>query len=68
MRLSILGYVALILVIIGGINWGLIGLFNFNLVEFLFRTIPVLIRVTYILVGVCAIYLVFAAFKKTRAR
>jgi len=54
--MKIVNYVADILVIIGGINWGLIGLLNFNLVTTIFGSIPVLEKVIYILVGVSAIY------------
>ncbi len=47
--------VALALVIIGAINWGLIGLFNFNLVETLFGE-TIVSRIIYILVGLSGIY------------
>ncbi len=42
---------ALILTIIGGLNWGLVGLFGFDLVAFLFGSMSVLSRIVYILVG-----------------
>lgn len=51
--------VAFLLVIIGGVNWGLVGLMNFDLVMWLFVDIlgmDVLARVVYILVGVAAVY------------
>lgn len=47
---------ALILMIIGAVNWGLIGLFNFNLVEAIFGDMTLLSRIIYILVGVAGIY------------
>lgn len=47
---------ALILMIIGAINWGLIGLFNFNLVEAIFGDMTLLSRIIYILVGVAGVY------------
>lgn len=56
-KLAILDWVALILVIIGGINWGLVGLANFDLVAFIFGNATLLSRVIYILVGVAAVYL-----------
>ena len=43
--------------IIGTLNWGLVGLFNFNLVTFLFGGIPWVARIIYILVGICGLYL-----------
>lgn len=45
------------LVVVGGLNWGLVGLFNFNLVEVLFGQMPQLVQLTYVLVGVAAVYL-----------
>lgn len=47
--------ITLVLCIIGGINWGLIGLFDFNLVEAIFQTGSFLSRIIYILVGISAI-------------
>lgn len=43
---------ALVITIIGAINWGLIGLFNFNLVEMIFGTGSLLAQIIYILVGI----------------
>lgn len=51
-----LNAVILTLVIIGGINWGLVGLFNYNLVDSLFGTMSLISRVIYTLVGVAAIW------------
>jgi uncharacterized protein len=48
--------VTFILVVVGALNWGLVGLFNFNLVNLIFGTIPWLERLVYILVGLSAIY------------
>lgn len=45
----------LIVTIIGAINWGLIGLLDFNLVDTLFGTDSLLSRIVYILVGICGI-------------
>ena len=55
-----LDYTALTIVIIGAINWGLLGFFNFNLVTFLFGASTLLTRIIYGVVGVCGIYLVSA--------
>jgi len=52
--------VALLLALIGGINWGLVGAFKFNLVEFLFGFVPVLVPVVYIVIGISACYALFA--------
>lgn len=59
MRMGALDWIAWVLVIIGGINWGLIGLFDFNLVTMLFGE-SLTSSIIYIIVGVAAIYLLFA--------
>ena len=46
---------ALVFTIIGAITWGLIGLFDFNLVTFIFGTASVLARIVYVLVGISGI-------------
>lgn len=53
-----LDYTALVIVIIGAINWGLIGLFKFDLVAFLFGNLSWLSRIIYTLVGLCGLYLI----------
>ena len=64
MKLNFVGWIALILVIIGGINWGLVGLFNFNIITFLFSAAsPILERITYVVVGLSALYLIFQGFR-----
>lgn len=47
--------IALFLVIVGAINWGLIGLFDFNLVDTLFGIDSILSKIVYILVGISGI-------------
>lgn len=51
----ILQKIALIFTIIGAINWGLIGLFNFNLVYTLFEFSEMLQNAIYIIVGICGL-------------
>ncbi len=48
---------ALTVSIIGAVNWGLIGFFDFNLVAFLFGSMSWLSRIVYALVGLCGLYL-----------
>ena len=50
--------IAIILVIVGGLNWGLVGLFNFDLVAAIFGAMSSLSRIVYTLVGLAAIYVV----------
>lgn len=47
--------VAWVLLLVGGLNWGLVGLFDFNLVEVIFGSWPVVLRVVYVLVGLSAV-------------
>ena len=57
MKNNVLDTIALILVIIGAINWGLIGFFQFDLVAFLFGGMDSwLSRIVYALVGLAGIY------------
>ena len=44
-----------LLVLIGAINWGLIGLFNFNLVEVLLGSWPMVVRILYIIIGLAGV-------------
>ncbi len=47
--------IALVFTIIGALNWGLIGLFEFNLVETIFGNMDMIERVIYSIVGVCGL-------------
>ncbi len=49
---------ALTIAIIGAINWGLIGIFRFDLVAFIFGDMSWLSRIVYTLVGLCGLYLI----------
>lgn len=53
--MKILYYIALTLVIIGAINWLLIGLFEFDVVAMLFGEMSLLSRIVYSLVGICGL-------------
>ena len=54
--MKILNYIALTLVIIGALNWLLVGIIDFNLVDTLFGAGSVLSRIIYILVGISGIW------------
>ena len=57
----------LILVIIGGLNWGLIGLFQFNLVETIFGgSLYFISRIIYVLVGIAAAWSISFLFQDRR--
>ncbi len=57
MNSKVLDYILLTLVIIGAVNWGLIGFFRFDLVAFLFGDMSWVSRIVYALVGIGGIYL-----------
>ena len=61
--MKILDRIALILIIVGGLNWGLIGIFDFNLVEFITGDSKVLQSVIYTLVGLCAVWCISLLFR-----
>ena len=54
----LIDYTALTIAIIGAVNWGLIGLFRFDLVAFIFGDMSILSRIVYGLVGLCGLYLI----------
>ncbi|MCD8328349.1 MAG: DUF378 domain-containing protein [Ruminococcus sp.] len=57
--------IALFLLIIGGLNWGLVGIFQFDLIAFLFGSSASLIsRIIYIVVAVCALWCISLYFKE----
>ncbi|MBU2612538.1 MAG: DUF378 domain-containing protein [Nanoarchaeota archaeon] len=60
---NVLDLIAMILVLVGGVNWGLVGAFNFNVVDAIFGAGSIVSAVVYILVGVSAIYGAFVFFK-----
>jgi uncharacterized protein len=51
-----LNLIAIVLVIVGAVNWGLVGLLNLDLVALIFGSIPMLAKLVYALVGLAGIY------------
>ena len=64
MKKNVLDWIALVLVIIGGLNWGLVGLFNFDLVATIFGAMSTVARIVYTLVGIAALYTIYIAIKE----
>ncbi len=62
-----LTWIALILLIVGGLNWLLVGAFNFDLVAAVFGDMSPLSRIVYILVGLSALCILFMSAKLTRS-
>lgn len=65
MKLNTADIIGYVLIVIGGINWGLVGLFEFNLVDAIFGSGSIMARVVYSLVGLAAIYMIFPLVKLT---
>ena len=58
--MKVIDKIALALVIIGAINWLLIGIFNFNLVDTIFGAMSIVSRIIYILVGISGLWCIKA--------
>ncbi|MBN1644999.1 DUF378 domain-containing protein [Candidatus Woesearchaeota archaeon] len=59
MDMNVLDWIAFVLVVIGSVNWGLVGLFKFNLVTTILGSIPILETIVYVLVGIAGLYLIY---------
>lgn len=69
MKLNSLDWIAIVLVIVGAVNWGLVGIFQFDLVDWLFvqlLNVEILATIVYILVGVCGLYMIATVSKVTK--
>ncbi len=62
--MKVIDRIALVLVIIGAINWGLIGFFNFNLVEMIFGNMTIIARIIYALVGISGLWAIKLLFDR----
>ncbi len=58
--MNIANWIALVVLVVGGLNWGLVGIFNFNLVEWIFGGLNVGSIIVYILVLLSAIWLMIS--------
>lgn len=64
-NLNIFDWFFLALLVIGGVNWGMIGAFNIDLVSSLFGVMTTISRVVYGLVGISAVYTLYILSMKT---
>ena len=62
--MKVIDKIALVLIIIGAINWGLVGIFNFNLVDTIFGAMSIISRIIYILVGISGLWAIKLLFNK----
>lgn len=66
--MSVIQKIALVITIIGAINWGLIGIFDFNLVAFLFGDGSILSRIVYTIVFVTGLFNIALLFLRNKHR
>lgn len=59
--LSAINWIAIALVVVGALNWALVGLFEFDLVAAIFGQMSTVSRIVYTLVGLAGVYLIVAA-------
>lgn len=64
MKMNALDWIAFILVMIGGLNWGLVGVGVGDVVAMIFGSVAWLLSLVYILVGLAALYMIIMAFVK----
>lgn len=64
MKHSVLDWIVMVLVIVGAVNWGLVGALNFNLVSTLFGSVAWLEMLIYVLVGLSGLYMIYMVSKK----
>ena len=62
--MKVFNTIALVLTVIGGINWGLIGIFDYNLVDSIFGAGSILAQIIYIVVGITAVWTLVTLFIK----
>lgn len=65
-KLSKVDWLALVLVIVGGLNWALVGIMDLDLVATLFGEMSAVSRIVYVLVGVSAVYLLAVSKKLSK--
>jgi hypothetical protein len=63
-KMNLLDWIVLILVVVGGLNWGLVGILGVDLVAAIFGAMTMLTRIVYSLVGLAALYMLVMTFLK----
>jgi len=67
-KMNWINWLACLFVIVGALNWGLIGFFGFNLVGFIFDDISVISRVIYCLVGLSGLWMILGTSRCCKKR
>ena len=65
MKLNWLDWIALVLVVVGAVNWGLVSVFEYNLVEAVFTAGSMATKIVYDVVAVAGVYLLISALVKS---
>jgi uncharacterized membrane protein YuzA (DUF378 family) len=65
MKMSVMDWVVMVLVVVGGLNWGLVGLLDFDLVVYLLGDMTMLTRGVYTLVGLAALWMLAMSLTKS---
>lgn len=63
-KMNALDWIVVVLVIVGAVNWGLVGLLQFDLVATIFGDMSAVSRIVYTLVGVSGLYMIYTVSKK----
>ena len=58
-KMKLFDWITFVLTTLGGINWGIVGIFNINLISRYFARVPVIETILYILIGVVSIITLF---------
>ncbi|MDO8300111.1 DUF378 domain-containing protein [Lacisediminimonas sp.] len=67
-RMKAAEWIPMLLLIVGGVNWGLVGLFGFDLVAYLFGEMSTASRIVYVAVGVSALYSIYLGSRLSSKR
>jgi uncharacterized membrane protein YuzA (DUF378 family) len=67
-RLTVLDYIAMALLIIGGLNWAMVALFGIDMVATLFGVLSPATRLVYLVVGVAALYAIYLTSRLASVR
>lgn len=68
MKMNVLDWVAMILLVVGGLNWGLVGLLDLDLVALVLGEMSLLAKVVYVLVGASALYVLLKAIRGSKGQ
>jgi uncharacterized membrane protein YuzA (DUF378 family) len=63
MKYNAMDWIVLVIIIIGGLSWGLVGLFNFDIIAAIFGVMSTVTRVIYVIVGLAALYSIYTISK-----